>query len=241
MKSTHALVFLLVLALSAVWTGVEDYKRAEREIAHDLTQALCQTMATKPTDWLSADTIQCYRSHLQLESLRQSAMLSLWVTREGRHPVESGISGKSICIMPSVQACGNVSLSAWEVWRMGDHRLSLALSLLTLVWMVFSLRSVVVGRAQEGGIRMENGHYFDGRGEELRLTPMQRQLMEMFLAAPRHELTKEEICEALWPRKDDASDTLYALISRTKAAVESRTGLQIASERGRSYRLLGLR
>ena len=112
--------------------------------------------------------------------------------------------------------------------------------LLTLVMMSVSLRPIAKGKSISSALTLTNGRFLDGFGQELHLTPMQRQLMEMFLSSPTHELSKEEICEALWPRKDDASDTLYALISRLKGVVESQTSLRITSERGRAYRLTGL-
>lgn len=45
---------------------------------------------------------------------------------------------------------------------------------------------------------------------------MQRQLMLMFFADEHHSLRKEDICQALWPKQLDASDTLYTLIRRLK-------------------------
>ena len=58
------------------------------------------------------------------------------------------------------------------------------------------------------------GQFLSSTGEPVRLTPMQQQLMEMFFRTPSHQLTKTEICDALWPKKPDASDTLYTLIKR---------------------------
>ena len=67
------------------------------------------------------------------------------------------------------------------------------------------------------------------------LTPMQRQLMEMFVASGSHRLSKHEICDALWPKKDDASETLYALISRLKRELDKTSNYDIISDRGRAY------
>ena len=67
------------------------------------------------------------------------------------------------------------------------------------------------------------------------LTPMQRQLMEMFVASGSHRLSKHEICDALWPKKDDASETLYALISRLKRELDKTSSFDIISDRGRAY------
>ena len=74
--------------------------------------------------------------------------------------------------------------------------------------------------------------------EEVRVTPMQLELMEMFFKSEGHKLDKSEICQMLWPGKDDASETLYTLIRRLKRVVEQNTNLQIEGERGRAYRLI---
>ena len=239
MKRTPALLVTLLFALSAIWTAVNDYQLQRRQIVDDLTQALCLTVADQPSDWLSADTIRTYRQHLRLSCLRDSAVLTLCMLEDDKASAR-GISGERINIRSDISAYGNVGLSALEIWWMADHRLSFLLSLLTLVMMAISLRPMAKGKRVAEALTLTNGRFLDGYGKELHLTPMQRQLMEMFLSNPTHELSKEEICEALWPRKDDASETLYALISRLKSVVETQTSLRITSERGRAYRLTGL-
>ncbi len=66
---------------------------------------------------------------------------------------------------------------------------------------------------------------------------MQQQLMEMFFRNESHQLTKAEICDALWPKKDDANDTLYTMIRRLKPIIEEHSDLMIESDRGRAYKL----
>ena len=66
---------------------------------------------------------------------------------------------------------------------------------------------------------------------------MQQQLMEMFFRSSSHVLTKAEICDALWPKKPDASETLYTLIRRLKPVIEQNSTLKIESNRGKAYRL----
>jgi hypothetical protein len=71
----------------------------------------------------------------------------------------------------------------------------------------------------------------------IRFTPMQQQLMRLFWQSPSHSISKEEICATLWPKKDDANDTLYTLIRRLKPIVEEHTQLKIVADRGRNYSL----
>ena len=66
---------------------------------------------------------------------------------------------------------------------------------------------------------------------------MQHQLMELFFLSPTHSLTKAEICDALWPKKPDATDTLYTLIRRLKPVIEQHSDLKIEADRGRAYEL----
>ena len=81
------------------------------------------------------------------------------------------------------------------------------------------------------------GRFYAADGNPVQLTPMQHQLMEMFFHSPTHSLSKSEICEALWPKKPDASDTLYTLIRRLKPVIEQHSNLKIESDRSKAYRL----
>ena len=241
MKRTPALLVTLIFALSAALTAVNDYRTQRRQIANDLTQALRLTVAEQPSDWLSADTIRSYRQHLELACLRDTAVLTLCMLKDEKTQ-SNGISGERVNIRPDISAYGNVYLSGLEVWWMADHRLSLLFSLMTLMglWLTLRKRSEIVSAVvckKEKSCLTDDGRLIDVEGRELHLTPMQRQLVQLFQKAPRHELSKEAICDALWPRKDNASETLYALISRLKAVVEPRTNLRITSDRGRAYRL----
>lgn len=77
---------------------------------------------------------------------------------------------------------------------------------------------------------------FKTGGKEVPLTPMQQRLMEMLYHADGHHLGKQQICSELWPKKPDATETLYTLIRRIKPVI-ARAGLTITTERGKGYRL----
>ena len=62
-------------------------------------------------------------------------------------------------------------------------------------------------------------------------------IRDRFWQSPSHSIPKEEICATLWPKKDDANDTLYTLIRRLKPIVEEHTRLKIVADRGRNYSL----
>lgn len=72
---------------------------------------------------------------------------------------------------------------------------------------------------------------------EIRLTPMQSAIMEMFFRSENNRLTKAEICDALWPKKENASETLYTLIRRLKPVIEKNSNIKIEVERGKAYKI----
>ncbi|MEG1660537.1 MAG: helix-turn-helix domain-containing protein [Bacteroides sp.] len=75
--------------------------------------------------------------------------------------------------------------------------------------------------------------FYNEHGERIKLTPQQYELMEMFYLSPSHLLAKTDICQALWPGKENADETLYTLIRRLKPVVEKCSCLKITAERGR--------
>lgn len=83
-----------------------------------------------------------------------------------------------------------------------------------------------------------NDVFYDSDGDAIHFTPMQQQLMRMFWEAPSYTLSKEVICDELWPKKEDANDTLYTLIRRLKPVLEEHTELMLVADRGRSYSLV---
>lgn len=79
--------------------------------------------------------------------------------------------------------------------------------------------------------------FYGADKREINLTPMQFELMKMFFKAEGHRLVKADICNALWPGKDNANETLYTMIKRLKHVVEANSNLKIEVERGRAYKL----
>ena len=110
---------------------------------------------------------------------------------------------------------------------------------MALLWGLFGLyqhrRLSVLGLY--GGLALQEGRFVNAKGSEVKLTPMQQQLMEMLWLSPSHQLSKAEICDALWPKKPDASETLYTLIRRLKPIIEEHSDLKIESDRGKTYGL----
>ena len=218
MKQRYVGVVFLALTIASGMMSLNSYKATEGLVTADMNQALAKALEEQQSDVISADTIQVFNSHLQIEGLRGNAVLAV-DTKKGFRP------------RPQVSTATILSLS--------DQRPSMILWSMALLWGLFGLyqhrRLSALGLY--GGLALQEGRFVNAKGSEVKLTPMQQQLMEMLWQSPSHQLSKAEICDALWPKKPDASETLYTLIRRLKPIIEEQSDLKIESDRGKSYSL----
>ena len=225
MKQKYMVMVLLALIGAAGLTSFRSYRATERLVTSDMNQALALALAEQKTDVINGDTIQVFNSYLQLEQLRGQAVLAVDTRQRGFH-----------CY---------AQCSTATIFSMSEQRPALALWTLAMLWAAFCFFyrqhkiPLLTGLQQYGGLNYSarEGRFFDAQGEYVRLTPMQQQLMEMFFRSDTHLLTKTEICSTLWPKKEDASETLYTLIRRLKPIIEQHSDLRIESDRGRAYEL----
>lgn len=222
------LVFFLMLTCS-IAAGIDSLVRTEHRAQWNVDQALALTLQQCELDRIDADTIRVYRSFITMAALRDTATLSLTMNDERRQPILTAHTG----------------LTFRRLWSLSDQRASGTLAAMAALWLALSLWLTCRRRAvMETGIRLgtlcydERLQRFVCEGREIHFTPMQRSLMEMFLSAPDHILSQHDICDRLWPKKPDASATLYTLIRRLKPLLEEDTGLKIACQRGESYQLI---
>ena len=219
MKQQYAVIVLFALIVASTLTSLDSFRSTKRMVNEDMDRALAITLQEQQSDVISVDTIRVFNSHLQMEALRGRAVLTVG-TKNGFSP------------RPQVSTATIFSLS--------DQRPSMVLWSMVLLWGLFCLyqHRKRMSLGLYGGLALQEGRFIDAKGCEVKLTPMQQQLMEMFFQSPAHSLTKAEICAALWPGKPDASETLYTLIKRLKPVVERHSSLRIASDRSKAYRLI---
>ena len=219
MKQRYAVVVLFALIMASSLVSLTSYRATEQLVAEDMNQALAKALDEQQSDVISADTIQVFNSHLQIEGLRGNAVLAV-DTKKGFRP------------RPQVSKATILSLS--------DQRPAMVLWTMALLWGLFCLyqhrRLSALGLY--GGMMLQDGRFVNAKGCEVKLTPMQQQLMEMLWQSPSHQLSKAEICDALWPKKPDANETLYTLIRRLKPIIEQHSDLKIEVDRGKSYGLI---
>ena len=225
MKPRYSVLILLTLIVASGLTGYHSYSTTRQLVTQDMNDALARTLEQQQTNVISADTIRVFNNYLQLEQLRGKAVLAV-DTRQRDFRCYA-------------------KCSAATIFSMSDQRPASVLWMMAVLWGFFcfhrrrKLTFQPVGASHFGGLSFSesDGRFFDAQGNHVKLTPMQQQLMEMFFRSPSHLLTKAEICEALWPKKDDASETLYTLIRRLKPVIEQHSKLKIEADRGRAYEL----
>ncbi len=232
MKQKYAVVILLALICASGLTSFKSYQATERIVAEDMVYALTKALAEQQSDVISSDTIRVFNSYLKLEQLRGNAVLAVTTRQEGPqtgdHQSGTGLRCEARC-------------SAATIFLLSDQRPASILWTMAILWGLYCFwryRKQVPLMVFGGLAYSEHeGRFYNTMGKQVRLTPMQLQLMEMFFRSESHQLTKTEICDALWPKKDDANDTLYTLIRRLKPIIEAHSDLMIESDRGRAYEL----
>ena len=225
MKQQYLVIVLFVMIVASCATSLVSYHATERQVVDDMSQALSSALAKQQSNVITQDTIQSFNSHLQIAELRGKATIA--VDTKGRE-------------FKAYAHCSEAT-----IFSLSDQRPTLILWIMTLLWAAFCFyyhRKDVMqlaGMLQYGGLcyAEADGAFYDVQGQRIKLTPMQQQLLEMFFRSEAHQLTKTEICDALWPKKPDASETLYTLIRRLKPVVEQHSNLKIESDRGRAYEL----
>ena len=229
MKSLPIAIFLFILA-TAFCSSMCSYHRTERRINEDVNNALELTLAQMPCDVVSADTMRCYRKNLTIAELKDTACIAMRIVRRGEKQ-ETEMVAEANCnfmtvFMLSDQRASGVLLVAGILWMMGS------------LWYMRRFKpELLVEGMNYGGLVYANEKFMTTKGDQIRLTPMQHTLLEMFMNSEDHSLSKQEICDRLWPKKPDASDTLYTLIKRMKPIIEEHSNLKIESDRGKSYTL----
>ena len=221
MKQKYAVIILFALIIVSGITSFSSYQATERMITEDMNSALTKTLVEQKSDVISTDTIRVFNSFLTIEQLRGNAVLAV-TTRQ------DGLRCEAKC-------------SAATIFSMSDQKPASVLWTIAFLWGFYCFWKY---RKNEpliafGGLAYSevDKRFYNAKGKQVRLTPMQQQLMEMFFHNESHQLTKSEICDTLWPKKDDANDTLYTLIRRLKPIIEEHSDLKIESDRGRSYEL----
>ena len=215
MKRHLSSLIVVLLFLAAIFSGERSYKNARRVIVSDMNQALSAALASSPEDVITPDTVALMRDNLTLPVLKDSTYIAYCFPGDKPQGLCSDIMH-----LEDATVRGYADVSMASVFGLADKRLPAAFSLMAVFWLI---GSALLTRKKQ-------------MTPALQLTPMQRQLPDMFEAAPGGELSKEEICRTLWPGKPMTGDAMYSLIRHLKSSLEG-SGYEIETRRGFGYRL----
>lgn len=222
------IIFFLFLFFSALCTSIYSYRQTESAINKDVCRALAMTMERMPCDVITTDTIRCYRNFISIEEIRDTAYIAMrTVKREGRLETEVTAEVK----------CGFCT-----IFMLSEQKAPAAMGAISFLGLIASCALIrrshsklIIQGLSYGGIVFCENCFLDTNGNQIHLTPMQYELMKMFFLADNHTLSKQDICNRLWPQKDNACETLYTLIRRLKPILATHGHLKIESDRGKSY------
>ena len=230
-QQRFAVIVLFALIIASSLTSLGSYSATERLVSEDMDRALALALEEQQCDVINQDTIRTFNGHLQIAELRGKATLAV-DTRGQKFKAYAHCSEATIFSLSDQRPATIlwVLTGFWAMLMWYRHRQSIVGEPLTVT---------IANRNAFGGLTYleEDGRFYAADGCQVQLTPMQHQLMEMFFKSPSHSLTKTEICNVLWPKKPDASETLYTLIRRLKPVVMQHSDLKIESDRSKAYRL----
>ena len=196
-------------------------------------ERFCRYLKDKRLQQAAFITFDVVDSDFQNNSLGDQAICSDTLIVKDKH------AGETLALK------GYARLSVASILGMSDQRIPAACMISAFLWAMLSW--LYLRKKQEGSEAVTgfgglvysevDQRFYTAAHTPIRFTPMQQQLMLLFWNAPSHSLTKEDICAALWPKKEDANDTLYTLIRRLKPIVEAHTNMKIVADRGRNYSL----
>lgn len=250
MKPTVAIIVFLSFLLPSLFLGYASYAEARENIIADVNQALVKTVSSRKPEVITPDTLRVFRSNLRIAALRDTSYLAL-CTEE---PSRISFCSDTVCFTTGderlyIRAYPNCSHAT--IFSVSDQSLPTVLLAMSVLWGMFSLafsrrealsvscavpaeRLLVYGNLS---FSAATGRFYNEAREEIYFTPMQRSLMRMLMTGEDKRVSVDELCAALWPRKDNARETLYTLVRRLKPIVERDTNLRIVADKGGYYAL----
>ena len=257
-KLRYMIIFPVLLIVASVVCGYVSFAKAKADMTDDLNQALHlaiseNTDVTQMLDSLSSmhdkpmltfgAQHNGFADFLRISALRDTAGITYTIRSGSETETEKQLSTQGrICSdtlllaqMPhsaiEVKAFANPSF--FSILKYSNQRwsaISLVCGILLFGLLLLKQKSLATYQSSAGLV-------VQSQEQPLSLTPMQEKLMQMFFASPTRTLSKEEICSALWPKKDNPEDTLYTFISRMKSSLAKQSSYRIQNRRGREYSL----
>lgn len=256
----YAMLVPLALMIASIISSCLSYSQARQNIADELNSAMIALADENSELWTRPDTIAAIRQMYEVThnpliyqasdfnfrntSLKDVTYFKLaLVDKHNTAPKIQGdkIASDSILLVPqygndglAVQIQGFADCSMASVFVASDQTIPGILFMLSLL----SMTVTYIWKRRENEfcetelVTLHTTPSLDG----IKLTPMQRQFVQMLLDAQDMRVDKRTLCETLWSNKSNAEESLYTLVRRTKTAL-SAANLEIICNRGDSYEL----
>lgn len=256
----YMVIVPVLLLMTSIVMGVNNYQKTKEEMRQDLTCALRQLVLDESQQLLLFDSLQTlqkdmvltlndvesrFNSQLSFPSLKDTSHVSVCLLQQDEQ--DSFKEKAFVCsdtllwhspqynsgeAVFAIKAYANPSLCA--VLGHSDQRLPLTgLILCLLLFLGLAWKSKRLG--VDIDMAVASNLY---KTTVIHLTPMQEQLMDMFANSPDHTLSKEAICSVLWPKKEQPENTLYTFICRLKVTLKEQSDMDIVNRRGKDYQLV---
>ena len=245
MKPITAIIVFFSLMFPALFLGYNNYAEAKENIIKDVNQALAKTVIYKMPTKITADTLQVFKSNLQINQLKETSYLSLCTEEPSKITFCSDtISFKTKGERLYIRAYPNCSKAT--IFDISEQSIPGALLTISILWGMFSMiylrrkeNAMILATPVYQTVSFGNlsysvsfGQFYNEQKEEIYFTPMQLSFMKMLMEKENKKVAVEEICDKLWPGKDNARESLYTLVRRLKPIVESNSNVKIVSDKG---------
>ena len=256
----YAMLVPLALMIASIISSCLSYSQARQNIADELNSAMIALANENSELWTRPDTIAAIRQMYEVThnpliyqasdfNFRNTSLKDVTyftfalVDKQNIAPKMQGdkIASDSILLVPqygndglAVQIQGFADCSMASVFVASDQTIPGILFMLSLL----SMTVTYIWKRRENEfcetelVTLHTTPSLDG----IKLTPMQRQFVQMLLDAQDMRVDKRTLCETLWSNKRNAEESLYTLVRRTKTAL-SAANLEIICNRGDSYEL----
>ena len=226
-----AIVVFFSFLLPSFFLGYTSFASAKERIIADVNQALVKTVLQNKPERITPDTLRVFKSNLRISSLKATSYLALCTEEPSK---------LSFC-SDTYPNCSNAT-----IFSLSEQALPATLLAMSMLWAMFSLAYLRRRRfglmSTAPAVQMEvfgnlsfstsTGLFYNEASEEIYFTPMQRLFMQALMTSERKRVSVEELCATLWPRKDNARETLYTLVRRLKPIVERNCNLRVVADKG---------
>ncbi len=250
MKPIASIIIFFSLMIPSLILSYGNYATTKERIIEDVNQALAQTILYKNPNQINLDTLKTFRSKLRINQLKETSYLSLCTEEPSKI---------SFCSDTMSYKCGNERLhiraypncSKAAVFVMSEQTVPGMLFAISILWGMFSIVYLRIKNNTRlnidtdnqiivlGNLSFSNSRslFYNEKKETIYFTPMQLEFMKLLITSEYKKRSVNEICDCLWPGKENAKESLYTLVRRLKPVVENNSNVRIISDKGGYYAL----